>query len=101
MANEELKAAKFEEWFDATSESSFRNAISQIQLLYPSVSLRLDLSVTQTVDGSRLMEVLGSGERLEVPLEPPQLRRNEELPEGSHRDLGVTYGDVSCNPGGS
>lgn len=63
--------AKYEEWFDATSESSFHNTVSQIQLFNPSVPLRLDLlSMTRVVEGGRLVEVLGFGEKVEVMLGP-------------------------------
>lgn len=70
----------------------------QIQLLNPSVPLRLDLLwVTRTVDGGRLMEVLGSEERVEVPLEPPQSREHEESPEGSHHEAGMTSGRLETS----
>lgn len=77
------EAAKFEEWYDITSEYSSQNVVSQIQLMNPSVSLWLDLlSVTRMVDEGRLMEVLGSGDRVVVPLDSPRWGEMKSHPRG-------------------
>lgn len=80
------EATKYTEWFDATSESSFQNAVSQIRLLNPSVQLRSDLlSVTRMVEKGHLMEAVGSEEKVEVPLGPS--RGTTKSMEGSSLDL--------------